>query len=406
MSTNSVNDSATHELENVLSTSILDVQKWEENSFDNLIGKQPKSFVLFGAGGLGRKTLAGLRKLGNPPVAFTDNNRNLYGHEVDGVTVLSPEQAAHHYGEKAIFIITIYMDSAPGGIEPIIKKLIGLKCRNIISFLPLYWKYPDLFLPHYVYDLPYKIIASADHIRNAWNLFNDKLSKEEFLAQIKWRLNPNYDNIPNPASHTIYFPPDLIKLNKDEVFIDCGAYQGDTIRSILIQTNGSFQKLLTFEPDPINYLKLSELVSSFPPDISQRIKTSDLAIGRRSELLHFNAQGAASSSLSDNGEIVIRSEALDTLLIGETPTFIKMDIEGAEIDAIEGATETIRAQLPILAISAYHRQEHIWEIPLLIHSISQEYKFFLRRYHERILDDLVLYAIPNNRLLNKNKSSF
>jgi FkbM family methyltransferase len=241
------------------------------------------------------------------------------------------------------------------------------------------------------------VIKSADAIRKAWLLFNDEISRNEYLAQIHWRLNPEFAQIPAQAGHEIYFPPDLIKLNENEVFVDCGAYTGDTVRSFFQQANGQFQKILTFEPDPANFKELMELVTSLPWDIAQRIKTSDLALGCRSEQLYFNAQGVASSSLSASGSILIQSEPLDSLLADELPTYIKMDIEGAEIDALEGATRTISTHLPILAISVYHLQDHIWNVPLLIHSLSDSYKFYLRRYTPRVLDDLVLYAIPTHR---------
>jgi FlaA1/EpsC-like NDP-sugar epimerase len=92
----------------------------ESSRYDKLTGSLSKPLVLFGAGELGRKTLHGLRKIGIEPLVFTDNNPNLYGKQVDGLAVLSPSQAAQELGEKALFIITIYTDSAPGAIEPLI----------------------------------------------------------------------------------------------------------------------------------------------------------------------------------------------------------------------------------------------------------------------------------------------
>lgn len=397
MPTNNVNDQLTQELEQALAKPLEKISNWEKNLFDDLAGPLSKSLVLYGAGGLGRKTLDGLRQLGITPLAFTDNNPGLYGRQVEGIPIISPEQAAHDFGDTAIFIITIFMDSAPGGIEPLVEKLNGLGCYHVASFSILYWKFPELFLPHYAYDLPHKVIASANKIQQAFDLFEDNASREEFLAQIKWRLDPSFDRIPLPVNHEIYFPPDLFSLTNNEVFIDCGAYTGDTVRSFLEHTNQQFNKIFTFEPDPANFKALTELANSLPTDISRRIQPRDLALGHRSELLHFNAQGVASSSLSNSGGTVIQCEPLDTLLKDEFPTFIKMDIEGAEIDALNGATESISRHLPKLAISAYHRQEHIWEIPLLVHSLSSAYRFHLRRYHPRVLDDLVLYAIPNQK---------
>jgi hypothetical protein len=80
-----------------------------------------------------------------------------------------------------------------------------------------------------------------------------------------------------------------------------------------------------------------------------------------------------------------------------SPTFIKMDIEGAEPLALLGAHELLRRYHPVLAVCTYHRTEHLWQIPNLIHAIAPEYRIFLRRYAEECWEG-VCYAIPPQRL--------
>ena len=87
---------------------------------------------------------------------------------------------------------------------------------------------------------------------------------------------------------------------------------------------------------------------------------------------------------------------LDELLVNEQPSFIKMDIEGAEYDALSGCKQTIERYHPILAICLYHRQEDLWRIPLLIHSVSKKYDLYLRRYSDECWEQ-VCYAIPKER---------
>jgi FkbM family methyltransferase len=394
-----MNDLLSRELEALLAQPAESVCNIEAHRFDELAGALSKSLVLFGAGGLGRKTLQGLRKIGIEPLAFADNNPDLHGRQIDGLIVLSPSSAAKEFGKKALFIITVYTDSAPGGIEPLIQQLGAMGCISITSFVPLYWKYPSIFLPHYAYDLPHKVIEAAATIKEAAKLFNDAISGSEYLGQIQWRLNPQVAPIPAQSEHEIYFPPELISLKENEVFIDCGAYNGDTVSSFLKQSNGKFGKIWAFEPDLVNYKKLNGLIDSLTINIAVRIQSRNLAVGSHSEKLHFNAQGTASSFRSTSGGILIQSEPLDSLLAGETPTYIKMDIEGAEMDALAGASNIIRNHLPILAISVYHCQDDLWNIPLMLNAISEQYHFYLRRYTPRVLDDLVLYAIPDTRKL-------
>lgn len=78
---------------------------------------------------------------------------------------------------------------------------------------------------------------------------------------------------------------------------------------------------------------------------------------------------------------------------------IKMDIEGAELDALRGATETIRTARPILAVCAYHKCEHLWTLPSTISAVLPEYQISLRRYAEECWE-MVYYAIPPERVIH------
>jgi len=94
----------------------------------------------------------------------------------------------------------------------------------------------------------------------------------------------------------------------------------------------------------------------------------------------------------------IECRRLDDILDGPPPTFIKMDIEGAEPEAIRGATKTIRKARPIMAVCAYHKCDHLWTIPALLKDALPDYHIFLRRYAEECWE-LVYYAIPPERLV-------
>jgi hypothetical protein len=127
-----------------------------------------------------------------------------------------------------------------------------------------------------------------------------------------------------------------------------------------------------------------------------RIRIVQSAVGSKRDLVTFNATGTAGSSFGD-GNYQVQCVPLDELLDDTEPTFIKMDIEGAELDALLGTRSIIERNAPILAICLYHAQEHLWQVPLLIQSFNSKYDFFLRRYADECWE-LVCYAIPKNRL--------
>jgi hypothetical protein len=89
---------------------------------------------------------------------------------------------------------------------------------------------------------------------------------------------------------------------------------------------------------------------------------------------------------------------LDEVLAGCRPTYLKMDIEGAELEALAGARAVIGQALPVLAIAVYHVQDHLWRVPLWIRALGPQYQLYLRPHDPTM--DLFCYAVPGQRLLN------
>ena len=109
-------------------------------------------------------------------------------------------------------------------------------------------------------------------------------------------------------------------------------------------------------------------------------------------MLAFDSTQGPSCHISESGNTFLQCVSLDEILPNFIPTFIKMDIEGAEIEAIKGACSTISKHKPDLAISVYHKIDHLWKIPLLLKSLKNNYKFYLRSY-EHFNQETVLYAV-------------
>jgi FkbM family methyltransferase len=391
--------SAEDQLEELLNEPMSTVMHREQTAFDEQTSPFEKFLVLFGAGGLGQKTLVGLRRLGIEPLAFADNNPSLWGKEINGVKILSLQKAVDNFGQNAVFVITIWRAESTDRMADRCQQLLDLNCRKVVPFGYLFWKYPEIFLPHYALDLPHKVILHADEVRNVFSLWADSASQQEYLAQIRWRLHIDFEKLPSPVIHDAYFPDDLVKLLSDDVFIDCGAYDGDTIRNFLRNQGGGCKKIIAFEPDPENFQKLQQFAFSLPADIRKRLFLYQLATGTKKGKVQFEATGTESSSIG-SGDVEVDCISLDEILTNDKPTFIKMDIEGSEVDALTGSQNIIRKELPFLAICVYHRQDHVWRIPSLIRSFSEQYRFFLRP-HNLEGWDTVCYAIPQNRLIKK-----
>lgn len=184
-----------------------------------------------------------------------------------------------------------------------------------------------------------------------------------------------------------YFSEDIIHLTEHEVFVDCGAYTGDTLETFTKKQN-VFKKYYALEPDKACFYALRE---------KMREGVIHIPVGAwdKKENLRFSHEGGCGEIKKDDNQ-----EDLDSILVDrlddliedvEDVTFIKMDIEGAEFPALQGASEIIKKSKPKLAICVYHKKEDLITIPQLIKNIEPEYKLYLRA-HLPYVAEVVLYA--------------
>ena len=366
--------------------------RWRErNAFDNIAGPFHERLVLFGAGPLGRGILAGLRNVGVEPLAFADNNQNLWGTEVSGLKVLSPNEAVKTYGDTTCFVVTIYQGAS------VRHQLANLGCQRIAHFAALVWKYADTFIPQSGLDLPHRMVAQIESIRKCYAALADDVSKTELCEQLRWRYWLENTPLSTPDdSRDTYFPMDLLSPIAGEIFVDCGGFDGDTIRSFNEHWKGAFRHIFALEPDPANRAALSANIDAM--GISSRVTVMPYAVGSSSGPVSFSITSSAASHVTASEHVAtVESRRLDDLEWHVTPTYIKMDIESAEPDAIAGASQLLKRYRPVLAVCTYHRSEHLWQVPNLIRSIVPEYNIFLRRYAEDCWEG-VCYAIPYHRL--------
>jgi FkbM family methyltransferase len=368
----------------------------EAEAFDAAAETSAEALVLFGAGGLGRKTLRGLRRVGIEPLAFADNNPALWHRKLEGIEVLPPDEAARRLGREAAFVVTIWRAGGGHRFDKTQTQLRGLGCDHVLPAALLFWKYPEVFLDYYCLGLPHKVIEERDLIRQAFTWFADETSRHEFVAQVRWRLWADFAGLSSPDAQEQYFPDDLFRLNGHERFVDCGAFDGDSVAAFVRRSGPAFQEVVALEPDPANFRKMSERVAGFPEVVRQKIRMEAVGVADFNGTLRFDADGSLSSAARPDGALEITCVVLDDLLNERAPTYIKMDIEGGEIEALRGSRRLIGQHAPLLAISAYHKPNHLWRIPQLIQSLRPDYRLFLRPHNEECWDT-VCYAVPDHR---------
>ena len=223
-------------------------------------------------------------------------------------------------------------------------------------------------------------------------LLKDSKSLEIFNKIVEFRKSFNMEYYPYPNSKLSeqYFPKDVPIIPKtDELrFIDCGAFTGDTIELLHNNVKDKKSIVISFEPDPNNLNTLHKNINNF-----SNIDTVLIPMGVYSEtkILKFSQSGSG-SAISKDGSLFVPVTTLDETVHSFKPNYIKMDVEGAEKEALFGAKNIIRDFTPNLAISLYHKPEDLWELPLLIHKLNPNYDFYIR-VHAHLAIETVLYCI-------------
>lgn len=218
----------------------------------------------------------------------------------------------------------------------------------------------------------------VDDINKAYSLLEDSASKDVFISSLEYRLSGDPRYLFSCESDRRDVFENIFKLGKNEYFIDLGAYRGDTIEEFLSMTSCEFEKILALEPDIKNYKKCIEYVESLPDDISAKITAVNKASWCDERILNFCGGGGRNSNLGIGDEFV-HTVAVDSIADG-VPTYIKMDVEGAELETLEGLKHTLSSCKPKLSVSAYHRVTDLFTLPLKIKELNPDYKIFLRHH--------------------------
>ncbi len=236
------------------------------------------------------------------------------------------------------------------------------------------------------------ILENLDNCLLVYNLLEEELSRKIYIRLIIKKLLdcPFYFDV---YTKNQYFDKSIVKLSEDEVFLDVGAYDGDTIQSFILETHNKYNHIYAFEPSFDEYCKLFQRMNEI-----ENITCVNAGLYNSTELKKYKICEFGSSHLYGNftWDTDQKQCILNLSIKGDElnlkPSFIKMDIEGAEIEALSGLHNTIRKYVPKLAISVYHKTEDFWTIPLIITKMSKEYNLFFRHHSHGVIES-VCYAI-------------
>ena len=292
-------------------------------------GSDSTEYILFGTGCEGKKAYKILKACHKKMIGWSDNNRVLWGTDIEGMPVIMPGRLIENYQDKTIIITVKY---------------------NLLEI------YQQLLMIGFPRD---KII----------------IPKNGFLLAFCGEQ---------------YF--DMFSAEKNEIFVDAGSLDGESSVKFVKWCGGdeNYEKIYAFEPDE-NCWGICE--KSFKESGIEKLEFIKKAVWKRSDILSFQGIGIGSSNIRENSSIYkVPVVSIDEILMGKQVTFIKLDVEGSEMAALEGASESIRRWKPKLAVRVYHKPEDLWTLASYIIELNPNYNLYLRHY-TTCNYETVLYAI-------------
>jgi len=351
-------------------------QSLQQSDLVKTVNETNSSVIVFGAGAIGHAVAKDIIiDLPQRLIAFCDNNKGGTDHQF-GVPIISPETMLKEH-KNAVIIIAINYEFSDLIYDQVLS--LGFSKDKVFR---RYSGYERISIEEFKKN-------HYDCYRWAYDFFDDEISKRVVVDKLKCCL---YFHEPdNSVCKDQYFDTDVFALSKTEVFVDCGAYIGDSALEFMSRVGGKYERIYSFEPDNETYMTMRENLHNYK-------NTTQINKGVWDEecTLRFSAVNSGSSHIKSSSEVTdtieITTISLDDFFQNEPhiPTFIKMDIEGAEKKALLGTQNIIRTYRPKLAICVYHKIEDVYELTELINSMNG-YNFRLRHYSKGA-SETVLYA--------------
>lgn len=337
-----------------------------------------KNVCIFGVGNLGRNLPVELQQLGISVNFFCDNDKNKVGRVYDSIPCISVEELDRIKDNTVVIIATRYY-------KEIYQQLRQLGFKNLERIFSNKFQVDSYFENNNIDYIVAKIFSVID-------ILADEESVRVYTRIIEEWCRNEYScgQIDDIYSLNQYFDNNIIQLEENEIFVDCGAYNGDTLDALVEETNGVFQKAYLFELSSINYKILENRLKERYADLNSKIVAVNSGVSNITSDI-FYCEDDEGSTLSSSGNVKGQVVGLSEYFTGKNVTFIKMDIEGAELAALEGAEQLIKRCNPKLAICLYHKPQDLWEIPLFIKELVPNYKIYIRHYTD-LLNETVCYA--------------
>ena len=348
----------------------------EEQSVWQYLREEKRPIVLYGMGDGADKILRVFADKGIRATAVFASDEFVRGHSFAGFRVQKLSEVIAAYGEDIVIVLS-FASQRP----ELLARFYELDARfSLVA--------PDVPVAGGgLFDLDY-VRAHADDLQRAYGWMADAQSRQVFADIVNFKVSGKIAYLRHCESGKDEVFRNILRPTAHEHFADLGAYNGDTIRELLGYTGGAYASITALEPDRRNFKKLSRYADE---QLSGDVRLVQAGGWSADTELTFAAKAGRNSALAAQG-VPTPMRALDRVLDGRPCTLLKMDVEGAEREALLGARHTIETCRPRLNIACYHRNEDLFALPALVRSLCPDYRLYLRHHPYVPAWDVNLYA--------------
>lgn len=361
----------------------------EENTLWEYLKTAGKPVVLYGTGDGADKVLARLAETGVPVSGIFASDEFVRGQKFHGFTVRTYSELLA-LREKVIVLIA-FASELPDVLERFYK---------LASVHETYAPHVPVFSGEETVTAVW-IKKYERELQTVYERLADAVSRETFASVLNYKLSGKLSYLQACTTNRAEDLRTIFSFGGEETYLDLGAYNGDTVQEFLQLTRGRYKKIVALEPDPKNYKKLTDFVRQYELKNVTCLQAGvwndcgSLELtgngGRQSTFWEADRSGFATQSLSQTGSMKKKIKkqqvtvvSVDSVLGNEHADYMKFDVEGVEKEALEGAAGHLapdgNGALPKLLIAAYHHDEDLFALPLLLWKLQPEYKIYLRKH--------------------------
>lgn len=349
----------------------------EKTSVWERLQQERRPIALYGMGDGADKILRVFADKGIKASTVFASDEFVRGHSFAGFRVQKLSEVVEQYGEDIVIVLS-FASQRPELLE----RFYELNARfDLVA--------PDVPVAGGgLFDLEF-VHAHVDEFQRAYDWMADETARQVFSDIVNFKISGKIDYLRHCETDKDEVFRNILKPHGHECFADLGAYNGDTIRELLSYTDGAYDSITALEPDKRNFKKLSRYAEE---SLTGKVELVQAGGWSEDTVLTFAAKAGRNSALAKQG-IPTQMRSLDSVLGGAPCTMLKLDVEGAEHQALLGAQQTIKTHHPRLNVACYHRNEDLFDLPALLKELDSSYKLYLRHHPYVPAWDVNLYAV-------------